>query len=312
MRICSFLPSGTEIAAFLGLEKDLVGISHECDYPRSVRSLPHVVTSRFESKKYLPSEIEHLVSQSLKEGKSLYQVNEELLFDLKPDLILTQNLCQVCAPSGNEAAQVLKRLPKSTQVLYLTPRNLRQVFDNILDVGRATGRLALAHEKVLRLREEIHEVEQQVKDVHPKEVFFMEWIEPPYCAGHWLPEMIEIAGGEDLLEMPGRDSIRVPWEKILEFNPEIFIVSPCGYHLEGAARSAERLLTKAPGLDNLRAYQNGQIYAVDADSYFVRPGPRIVEGIKILAHILHPESYTSFIPPHSYKRILQKPLVLAH
>ena len=305
MKICSFLPSATEMVCLLGLEDGLVGVTHECDYPLSVRSLPRVVTSRFDHRKMAPDEIDRRVAEALRKGESLYQVHEEMLLDLKPDLIVTQDLCQVCAPSGNEASQVLKKLPKGTQVLYFSPSTIEGIFGNILELGRASGTDETARKRVAEFRETLDGIRSKASRAAPAAVFLMEWLDPPYCAGHWLPEMAEIAGGLDPFGRKGADSVRVPWEKVRESDPGTIVATPCGYHLADAADSAERLLPKYPGMKDLKAYREGRIYAVDADAYLVRPGPRVVEGVKILAEILHPELFKGVAPEGTYRRILK-------
>lgn len=303
MKICSFLPSGTEIACFLGLEKNLVGVTHECDFPPSVRHLPKVVTSRFDSKKLHPAEIDRLVSETLRKGESLYQINEELLFDLKPDIIITQDLCQVCAPSGNEAAQALKKLSKNVEVFYLTPKSFEEVLENVLTVGRVTDTLEIAKEKVRGIQEKVEAIRSKTKSLPKRKVFVMEWINPVYCAGHWLPEMVEIAGGTDALAKKNEDSVRIPWEKVIRYDPDYLVISPCGYHLKDATKSAQELLPKLNGLEELSAFKKNQIFVVDADSYFVRPGPRLSTGIEILAEIFHPQLFANSFPPQSFQKL---------
>ena len=309
MKIVSFLPSGTEIACLLGLEKDLLAVTHECDFPASVRALPKVVHSRYDSKAIPQAEVHRLVQDSLARGESLYLIDEELLMSLKPDLILTQDLCQVCAPSGVEAASALKKLGSGTQILYLTPRTLDEIFGNILEAGRATGAQDRARTFIAHYKERIAALSSRLQGTRPKKVFFMEWIEPIFCSGHWIPEMVGLAGGYDPLEVRGKDSGPIPWDSILRENPEVIVIAPCGYHLQETAALAEETLAHLPRLEDLRAYQAEQIYAVDADSYFVRPGPRVVQGMEILAEIFHPEIFSGIAPANSFRKILKKSLI---
>lgn len=303
MKIVSFLPSGTEIVYLLGLEKKLVGVTDECDFPPAVRHLPKVVTRRFDSKKLSPQEIDQLVSDTLKKGESLYQINEQLLFDLKPDIIITQDLCQVCAPSGNEAALAIKKLPKNVEVLYLTPKTFDEVLENILTVGKATETEETAKKKVQEIRERVAAVRSKTQTLPKRKVFMMEWVSPVYCAGHWLPEMVEIAGGTDALAKKNQDSVRISWEEVARYDPDYLVISPCGYHLTDATQSAEELLPKLNGLEKLSAFRNHQIFVVDADSYFVRPGPRLITGIEILSEIFHPEVFSGTAPKHSFQKL---------
>jgi iron complex transport system substrate-binding protein len=280
-RIVSFLPAGTEIVHALGAGAELVGRSHECDYPEYVQALPVVSRPSLNLDGLSQGEIDAAVSGQLASGESLYVVDELLLRDLAPDLILTQDLCQVCAPSGNELTRALKSLPSNPTVIYLTPRTLREIDDNILAVGDAIGRSAQAHALVGRNHERLQRVRSTTSTLAPRpRVTFLEWTDPLFCAGHWVPEMIEIAGGDDKLGRPGADSVRISWDDVHRWSPEIVIVAPCGYHLAQAERMA-RELPPIPG---------ARVYPVDANAYFARPGPRYIEGIELLAKIFAGEA----------------------
>jgi iron complex transport system substrate-binding protein len=269
-RIISFLPAATEIVCALGAGEDLLGRSHECDYPARVRALPVVSRPALSHEGMTQAEIDAAVAGRLASGESLYVVDECLLDSLAPDVILTQDLCQVCAPSGNELTRALASIPSRPEVLYLTPRTLAEIDANIVEVGRAIGREAEARALVARNRERIARLERPARR---RRVMFLEWTDPPYCAGHWVPEMIELAGGEDPLGRSGADSVRVSWEDVRAAEPEIVIVAPCGYGLA----EAERLAATLPALPG------AQVVPVDANAYFARPGPRYVEGIELLA-----------------------------
>jgi iron complex transport system substrate-binding protein len=269
-RIISFLPAATEIVCALGAGEDLLGRSHECDYPARVRALPVVSRPALSLEAMTQAEIDAAVAGRLASGESLYVVDECLLDSLAPDVILTQDLCQVCAPSGNELTRALASIPSRPEVLYLTPRTLAEIDANIVEVGRAIGREAEARALVARNRERIARLERPARR---RRVMFLEWTDPPYCAGHWVPEMIELAGGEDPLGRSGADSVRVSWEDVRAAEPEIVIVAPCGYGLA----EAERLAATLPALPG------AQVVPVDANAYFARPGPRYVEGIELLA-----------------------------
>jgi iron complex transport system substrate-binding protein len=307
MKICSLLPSGTEIACFLGLEKELVAVTHECDFPPSVRNLPRVVSSRFDHRTTAPGEIDRKVSAALRAGESLYRIHEEKIMDLRPELILTQNLCQVCAPSGVEASRFLTRLPWKPRILYLTSKTIPDILNDIVAVGEAAGIRAKAEERTGRLKAELAEIRKRTEGLRRRKMIYLEWLDPTYAAGHWLPEMAEIAGGTDPLGRPGEDSVRVPWEKILGEDPEVLIAGPCGYHLDDSEAAAREWIASRPGFGNLRAVKTGEFHAVDADAYFVRPGPRVVEGVKVLAEILHPETFKNAAPESSHRRILTAP-----
>src|SRR5437870_767806 len=240
-RIVSFLPAATEITYALGAGADLVGRSHECDYPPQVRSLPVV------SKPVLPltglsqEDIDRAVSARLATGESLYQVDEALLDELKPDLVFTQNLCQVCAPSGNELTRALLEISPPPEVLSLTPRTFAEIEQNILSIGDATDRKEAAHKLVENNRDRIRKVVAAVGQAPRRRVAFLEWTEPLFCGGHWMPEMVSAAGGVDPLGQPGADSRRITWDDVAVFEPEIVIVAPCGYGLQEAIAVAKRL-----------------------------------------------------------------------
>ncbi len=277
-RIASFLPAATEMAYALGLGDRLVGVSHECDYPASAREKPVVVRNAVEMASLGPTEIDAVVSERLLGGESLYAVDEQLVRALAPDLILTQDLCQVCAPSGNDITRLLISLDQRPEVLYFTPRTLRDVDDDLLRLGDATGRRAQADAVVAANRRRLDVLERQLAGVVERpRVFFAEWVDPVYCAGHWVPEMIERAGGEPVLARPGADSVRVTREEVMAAKPDVLIVAPCGFSLAGAIAQAGQIDLSAP-----------RVYAVDANSYFARPGPRLIDGIELLAHLFHP------------------------
>jgi iron complex transport system substrate-binding protein len=290
-RIVSFLPSATEMACALGLSDQLVGITHECDYPPSVREKPVVVSSAISMATMTQAEIDSIVSERMRKGQSLYQVDEKLLQELAPDLILTQDLCQVCAPSGNEVTQALTALPKKPEILWLTPKSLAQIADNLRELGEATGTLEKAKELIAHGRAVLDYVAARARTASTRpRVFCMEWLDPVYCSGHWVPEMVSIAGGVDHLGHEGADSVRVPWEDVLAWKPEVLVIMPCGFNLHQVIELTPKLCER-PGWHELPAVQQGRVYAGDASSYFARPGPRVVEGTELLAHIIHPDLF---------------------
>ena len=277
-RIVSFLPAATEIAHALGAGADLVGRSHECDYPADVCRLPIVSRPALSLDGLTQSEIDAAVTARMRSGESLYVVDERLLNDLAPDVVLTQDLCQVCAPSGNELTRALASMPSRPEVVYLTPRTLAEIDDNILAVGEAIGRASEArslvernHRRVARLRNASRNATRRAR------VSFLEWTDPLFCAGHWVPEMIDIAGGMDRLARAGEDSVRISWADVHAWSPEIVIVAPCGFGLA----EAERLARELPPIPGAR------VVPVDANAYFARPGPRYVDGIELLARIFN-------------------------
>jgi iron complex transport system substrate-binding protein len=302
-RIVSFLPSATEMACALGLGDQLVGITHECDYPPEVEGKPIVVRNVLPIETMSQPEIDVAVTQRMRDGLSLYQIDEKLLRELAPDIIMTQDLCQVCAPSGNEVTQALNLLPKKPQILWLTPKSLEEIFDNLRELGGATGRVKEAEELIDSGRARLEKVVAGTSTLsHRPRVFCMEWLDPVYCSGHWMPEMVKIAGGEDALARKGTDSVRVPWNDVLEWAPEVLIITPCGFNLEKVIEQTPQLFGN-PGWSELPAVRNGQVYAVDANSYFARPGPRVVDGTELLAHLIHPELFEWEGSPEAFRRI---------
>jgi len=303
VRIISFLPSATEIAGALGLADQLVGITQECDYPESIRHKPVVVRPAIDLGRRSLSEIDQVVSQRLAAGASLYQVDEPLIRRLRPDLILTQNLCQVCAPSGNEVTRLLQSLPNPPEVLWLTPKCISDIEQNMLDIGRATGRLKEAEKLIAAGQERLNKIAEVTRTPAARpQVFCMEWVDPVYGSGHWVPEMVALAGGQDGLGRAGADSVRIPWSRVLEWDPEILIVSPCGFKLS-AAREQAAPLSGYPGWGNLSAVRSGRVYAVDANAYFARPGPRVIDGVELLAHLIHPERFGWDGRPDAFSKI---------
>ncbi len=287
----------------LGLEGQLVGVTHECDYPESAKAKEVVVRSAVTMEGLTSQEIDAAVSRAVKGGKSIYAVDEVLVRSLAPDLILTQDLCQVCAPSGNEVSRLLKHLENPPEIVWLTPSCLSDIFENIKQVGEVTGKEPVAARVVLGLQERVNAVAERTRLlVSRPRVFCMEWLSPPYCAGHWVGEMVEFSGGEDRLARKGQDSVRMKWEEIVAYAPEVLILSPCGFHLSEVIEQGH-LLTGYPGWDELPAVKNGRVYAVDADSYFARPGPRVVDGIELLAHLIHPEHFSWDGPKEAYQTL---------
>ncbi|MEA2204710.1 MAG: iron complex transport system substrate-binding protein [Blastocatellia bacterium] len=300
-RIVSFLPSATEMAYALGLADQLVGVTHECDYPPAARTKPVVVRNFLPVEEMSQAEIDAAVSQRMREGLSLYQVDEQLLQQIAPDLILTQNLCQVCAPSGNEVSRVLELLPEKPSILWLTPKSLAEIFDNLRELGQATGRLPAAEELIEQARARLEKISSLTRSLIDRpRVFCMEWLDPIYCSGHWMPEMIAIAGGVDALAREG-DSVRIAWDEVAKWAPEVLIISPCGFNLDKVIEQSSQL-PNYPGWADLPAVRNGRVYAVDANSYFARPGPRVVEGTELLAHLFHPDLF-GWDSPSAFQRL---------
>lgn len=288
MNIVSLLPSATEIICELGLRDQLVGVSHECDYPVSVQTLPAVTQSRIPGD-LGSDDIDRLVREQVQEGQSLYTLRDQELAALRPDLIVTQTLCDVCAVGEAEVQRALSRLPGSPRVLHLEPARLEEVFDSLEQVGQAAGRDAYACQVTDRLRQRVEAVRCRSAPIETRRsVVFLEWIDPPFSAGHWTPELIQIAGGQESLGQPGQNSQTLTWDRIFEADPDVMVIACCGFD---AARTLAEFpsLQQRPGFDRLRCVQAGEVHIIDGNAYFNRPGPRLVDSLEILAHLLHPK-----------------------
>jgi|SRR5689334_11768678 len=287
MRIVSLLPSATEILFALGLDREIAGVSHECDFPAPARCKPVVIHSRI-PERTPPLEIDRMVRDFVSRGESLYAVDADLLEQLSPDLIVTQDLCHVCAASPDDLATALARFERAPEVLCLNPQNLGDVWRDILWVGEETGREPRAERLVRRIGEKLGAVERQVRSAQERpRVAFLEWLQPFYVGGHWVPEMIELAGATDALGKAGIPSFRVTLEEIVEAAPDVIVVAPCGYSAE-QARDEYRRLQFPDEWQAVPAVRNGRVFALEANSYFSRPGPRLITGIEMLAGLFHP------------------------
>jgi iron complex transport system substrate-binding protein len=275
MRICSLLPSATEMIAQLGLADSLVGVSAECRWPPEVVGKPVVTAARIDPSALSSLEIDDAVRASLVEGGSLYSVDAELIEELAPDLIITQDLCAVCAVSSGE---LVNACPAGTATVSLDPRTLAEVAESVRILARAVDRIDRGEQIVDKMWATIEAATESVRGLAPRRVFFAEWIEPPFAAGHWLPEMIELAGGLDVLGTAGLPSRPTTWTAVAAAAPELIVVAPCGFDAEAAAARTEGIPFPCPAV------------AVDADSYYSRPAARLAEGVAQLAHLLHPGS----------------------
>jgi len=285
MKICSFLPSATEILFGLGLGDQVAGVSHECDFPPEARSKPVLIKSRV-SLTESAAEIDRQVRGFLERGESLYSVDFDVLAAIDPDLIVTQDLCHVCAATPDDLATALACLPRQPRILTLNPHSLADVCADIRSVGDATGRTEKADAIIAEFQRDVANVERTVAGLPRPRVVCIEWLDPPYVAGHWVPEMVERAGGIDVLGRAGNPSFGVEWEAIVAAQPEVIIVMPCGYSLERALAEF-RQMPLPESWQSLPAVRNGNVSVVEASGYFSRPGPRLSQGVSILADAIH-------------------------
>ncbi len=290
MRIVSLLPSATEIICHLGLRAQLVGVTHECDYPPSVAALPKVTTTLIPSDAS-SRDIDQLVRERLTDSNALYSLNMEALEAARPDLIVTQALCNVCAVAEQEVSAAASRLPSRPQVINLEPMCLGDVLDTVTLLGRATDNTELAVQKVAALRARIAAVQNHgraLSAAQKPKVAFLEWIDPPFNAGHWTPEIIELAGGIDCLGNKGQPSTAMAWQKITAAEPEVLFIALCGFNVARTRRDIP-LLESHPGWGELPCARQRRVYITDGSAYFSRSGPRLVDSLEIMAHALHPD-----------------------
>jgi iron complex transport system substrate-binding protein len=302
MRIVSLLPSSTEILYALGLGDSVVGVTHECDFPPGVAGKPALIKPRIDPHAP-PAEIDRQVRELVSRGESIYAIDADLLASLKPDLILTQDLCHVCAASPDDLATALTRFQKPPRILTLTPHSLDDVWQDIVRVGHATNTVQEAEALAANLKKRVARVETVAKQAaHRPRVLCLEWLEPLYVAGHWVPEMVARTGGEDVLGKPCEPSFTVTSEEIAKTDAEIILIMLCGY--SAAKNAAEFNAMQIPeSWQRLPAWRERKIFAVDANSYFSRPGPRLADGVEILARLLHPSLFHEELPTETYTKL---------
>ena len=292
MRIVSLLPSATEIVYSLGLGDDLVGVTYECDHPAEARTKPVVSDTALELSPGMPAaEIDRLVSERVEAGEALYELDTVRIGDLEPDLILTQDLCRVCAVPSGQVEDALAKLGCTAEVVSLDPHSLGDILAGITEVARRAGVVERAAELVDGLRARIAAVQDAARGAPRVSTVTLEWLDPPFVGGHWVPEMVERAGGRHLLVDAGEPSQRVAWDVVGAAPPQAVVVMPCGYDLAAARTEAEAVLPGVPAMTQTPAWQAGRVFAVDANGYFSRSGPRVVDGLEALAWALHPDRF---------------------
>jgi iron complex transport system substrate-binding protein len=295
VRIVSLLPSATEIVHALGLADQLVGVTFECDYPPDARTTARVVVGGADTSAMTPGQIDAYVRQQLAIGGELYVLHAAALADLDPDLVLTQDLCRVCALPSGTVTDALNHLGCNAAVLTLDPYSLPDVLESIQQVGVATGADAEAQVLVASLRERLDVVRRAVAGEPKPRVAVLEWTDPLFAAGHWIPDLVAAAGGLEVLGTPGGRSGPTSWQQVIDVKPDLVVVAPCGYGLAGSTAQAEAALSHLP--------PTAQVWAIDADGLVVRPGPRLIEGVEALAHALHPDVIPA--PPGAALRLVR-------
>jgi iron complex transport system substrate-binding protein len=292
-RIISLLPSATEILFALGLGDDVKAVTHECDFPADALSKPHITRSLL-APDLSSGEIDAAVREQLvADAHSLYTIDRDLLAEIAPTLIVTQQLCEVCAVAYDEVLEAVRSLPQRPSVINLEPELLDDVLRDIVTVGAATGCAAAAGALAAALRQRVEAVMQRVTQATTRpRVAFIEWIDPIFCGGHWNPELIALAGGEDGIGRVGARSEQVAWERVAAYQPEVMVVAACGF-TEERSRQDEPLLRAYPGFADLPCARAGRVHFVDGAAYFSRPGPRLVDSLEILARLIHPELYAA-------------------
>ncbi len=303
MRIVSLLPGATELIWALGLEDHLVGVSHECDFPPDVvASLPRLTRSTLPEGLTDPAAIDAAVREKARRGEPLYVIDEERLAALEPDLVLTQALCEVCAVPLGQAARASGRLRRPPRVIAVNTYRLEDLFESLRQIAEAAGVPERAEALIREWRHRLARVETAVAGAPRPRVLMLEWLDPPFCCGHWVPEMVAIAGGMEVMGQAGEPSRRIRWEEALEAEPEVIALIPCGYRL-GEIVAAYPLLARMPFWQWIPAVRRGQVYALDASAYFSRPGPRTIDGIELLAALLHPESFYTPLVEQAAQRL---------
>lgn len=280
MRLVSLLPSATEIVYALGLGDDLVGVTFECDEPAGARSAKTVVVGGRDTREMSPGEIDDYVRTQMAVGGDLYTLHADALAGLAPDLILTQDLCRVCALPSGHVDEALSHLGCRAAVLSLDPHTLADVLETFVEVGTAVGVREKGLDLVGTLTARLNAIKNATEGRPRPKVAIVEWVDPPFTGGHWVPDLVAAAGGEAVAARPGKRSVQVSWAELAAPEPDVVLVTPCGYHLEGAVRQAEAVLLHFP---------EAQVWAIDGDGLVVRPGPRLVDGVEAIAAILHPD-----------------------
>jgi iron complex transport system substrate-binding protein len=297
VRICSLVPAATEVLFALGVGESVVGVTHECDWPPEAETRPHVTASHLQSGDLSSAEIDDAVAEAARQGKALYAIDEDVWEEIRPDVVVAQELCDVCAVSAGEVRQL------DVEVIDYSPSTLDGVLAHIIALGVRLGEEGAGDELTTGMRTRLERVRAALAetDTYPR-VYVSEWLEPPYAAGHWVPDMVSVAGGMEVAGIAGEPSFRMRWSDVAGLEPDTVVLAPCGFDLD-------RTLTEVVTLDlsahllGTSARQESRVFAVDANGYFSRPGPRLAEGVELLAYLLHPDAYSDPGIPWSRVRL---------
>ncbi len=302
-KIVSFLPSATELLYELGAQDELYGVTHECRYPPDAASKPQVISSVIASEKMSSAEIDAMTSQLLENGKDIFVLNEKNLKDAKPDLIISQKTCKVCAAYDNQVDRAVRILSKKPVVYSMDPHNLQEIIDSVTELGKILGREPRAEQVAVNLKQRIQNI-NTVRNMQKPRILAIEWIEPLFTAGHWIPEMIQAAGGINMISKTGEHSRRLGIQEIIESDPDMIIVMPCGFDTGRTVLEYGKTLAEDKRWNSLRAVRDDRVFAVDANSFFSKPSIRTVEGIEILAKIIQPGKFDHIeVSRQSYSKI---------
>jgi iron complex transport system substrate-binding protein len=302
-RIVSFLPSATELLYEFGVDDKLFGVTHECKYPEGAKLKPQVISSVINSDDLSSNEINTVTCTLLNEGKNIFELNKENLIDANPDLIISQETCEVCAAYTNQVKSALEILPNKPELYSMDPHNLQEIIQSVTKLGQILNKEKKSVEIVNSLERRIQHIQYSEKKPIAK-VLAIEWIEPFFTAGHWIPQMIEFAGGINLISKSGEHSRRMDMDEVVNSEPDIIILMPCGFDTDRTVQEYESILHNNPAWNSLQAVKNNQIYAVDANSFFSKPSIRTIDGLEILAKIIQPEKFKNLIvPDNSFSKI---------
>jgi len=302
-RIVTFLPSATELIYSLGAEDRLFGVTHECNYPSDAKTKPRVISSVFDPASMSSKQIDDKICQLMSEGKEIYSLNKENLLSAKPDLIISQNICEVCSAHTEHVNMAVEMLEKKPEVYTMDPHDVGEILVSIKDISRIIGKEKEGSRLIDSLSKRLEFVKGKTFEKRPK-VVAIEWVDPFFTSGHWIPEMIEIAGGENLISLEKMPSRKMKLEEIKEANPDIIVVMPCGFDVKRTVNEYKKVLAENPEWNELKAVKENNVYAVDANSYFSKPSLRTVTGIEVLASIFHPDVFGDLqLPEDSFMKI---------